>query len=153
MVLIFGEPSRFMVLLYWVSQNLPQICTASAYWIVKHALKQMQYRFAVILYETLGIYNYHAKIRAAACPHKCVLTGFHQKQSILFLGFIYRHGRIVYTGFSCGDDHIQFTLPQRKRYVNSIIIYKQSLHSSTKFKIFHFRVTDTVWVRSKRKFS
>ena len=38
---------------YRVSQNLPQICIASAYANMKHALKQMQYRFAVI-YETLS---------------------------------------------------------------------------------------------------
>ena len=37
-----------------VSQNLPQICTASAQANMKHALKQMQYRFAVI-YETPSI--------------------------------------------------------------------------------------------------
>ena len=31
-----------------MSQNLPQICTASAKANMKHTLKQMQYRFAVI---------------------------------------------------------------------------------------------------------
>ena len=32
---------------YWVSQNLPQICTASAYVYHKSILKQMQYTFTV----------------------------------------------------------------------------------------------------------
>ena len=35
---------------------LPQICTVSAYANMKHALKQMQYRFALI-YETPSKYN------------------------------------------------------------------------------------------------
>ena len=36
-----------------MSQNVPQICPASAEANMKHALKQMQYRFAVI-HETLS---------------------------------------------------------------------------------------------------
>jgi len=38
---------------YWVSQNLPKICPASAQANMKHVLKQMQYRFTLI-YEALS---------------------------------------------------------------------------------------------------
>ena len=41
--------------LYWVSQNLPQICTESALVYRKSLLKQMQYRFAVN-FGTLSIF-------------------------------------------------------------------------------------------------
>ena len=39
---------------YWMSQNLPQICTVSAQVYRKSVLKQMQYRFAVT-FGTLSI--------------------------------------------------------------------------------------------------
>ena len=47
--LLSGFPSllsKFFCIPYWVSQNLPQICTASAKYICG-IHKQMQYRFAV----------------------------------------------------------------------------------------------------------
>ena len=43
-----------VVVTYRVDRILPQICTASAQVNMKHMLKRMQYRFAVI-YETLSI--------------------------------------------------------------------------------------------------
>ena len=44
---------RYEPKIYRVDRILPQICTASAKGNMKHALKQMQYRFSVI-YETLS---------------------------------------------------------------------------------------------------
>ena len=39
---------RVDILIYWVDRILPQICTASASANMKHALTQVQYRFAPI---------------------------------------------------------------------------------------------------------
>ena len=48
--ILFNKPTC----IYWVAQNLPQICTASAYVFRKSILKQMQYRYAVN-FRTLSI--------------------------------------------------------------------------------------------------
>ena len=51
-----------IVLIYWVSQNLPQICTASAYVYHKSILKQKQYRFAVKFWDTFLLHHFGVEI-------------------------------------------------------------------------------------------
>ena len=60
---------------YRVSQNLPQICTESAEVNMKHALKQMQYRF-VVIYETLSIFDSVMCVEVARAYIKCFLFVF-----------------------------------------------------------------------------
>ena len=56
--------------IYWVSQNLPHICTESAYVYRKSILKQMQYRFlehSVYLLTVTGPHRFHLYIFFLTC--------------------------------------------------------------------------------------